>query len=74
MFRLTIFIIGFLISCYSFSFIVLYLNLLTNGYNFLEYLKYISNHSELYFFITGILLIIISIEWNNILKKVGLSS
>lgn len=74
MFRITMFIIGFFITSYSLSFLALYLNLLTNGYSFLYYLKYITNHSELYFLISGILLIILSIEWNNILKRVRLSN
>lgn len=74
MFRITMFIVGFFITSYSLSFLALYLNLLTNGYNFLYYLKYIVNHSELYFLLVGIIFIIISIEWNNILKKVGLSN
>ena len=45
----------------GFSFIILYLNYLTIGYNFKEYVNFISSRVECYNVIIGLIIIILSI-------------
>ena len=45
----------------GFSFIILYLNYLTIGYNFIEYVNFISSRIECYNVIIGLIIIILSI-------------
>lgn len=56
------FLFGFGLTVISLSFIIIYLNLLTIGYNFLEYVKFISRRIECLNIITGISLIAIAIK------------
>lgn len=44
--RITFFLIGFGLSVIGFTFIISYLNLMTIGYNFSEYVKFISSNFE----------------------------
>ena len=48
MFKTFIFLFGFGLTIISLSYIIMYLNLLTLGYNFLEYVNFISRRFELY--------------------------
>ena len=55
-------LLGSIISSIGLMFIILYTNLLTMGYSFLDFVKFISKRIECLFFILGILLIILSFE------------
>ena len=59
--RFLIFLIGFGLSVIGLSYIIMYLNLLTIGYNFLEYVNFIIRRIECLNFFIGIILILISI-------------
>ena len=56
-----IFLFGFGLSVISFSYIIIYLNLLTMGYNFLEYVHFIIRRVECLNLFTGLVLIILSL-------------
>ena len=53
---------GILLTGLGLFFISMYLNLLIMGYSFFEFVKFISRTIECYFFIIGIIIIVISIE------------
>ena len=59
--RIFIFLVGFGLTTIGFVYIICYLNLLTMGYNFYEYVNFISRRFECYYALIGILLIIFSI-------------
>lgn len=59
--RIFIFLLGFGICVTGFSYILIYLNLLSIGYNFLEYVKFIIRRIECLNFIIGIVLMLFSI-------------
>lgn len=59
-FRSFIFLFGFGLSVISLSFIIIYLNLLTIGYNFLDYVHFIIRRIECINLVTGIILIILT--------------
>lgn len=59
--RVFLFLIGFGISILGFAYIISYLNLLTMGYNFWEYVNFIIRRVECLNAIIGISLILISI-------------
>ena len=61
MIRIFFFLIGFGLMVLGFSFIILYLNYLTIGYNFKEYVNFISRRLECYNVIIGLIIIILSI-------------
>lgn len=61
MIRVFFFLLGFGFSVIGFSFIILYLNLLTIGYNFINYVNFIIRRGECYFSIIGIMIMILSI-------------
>lgn len=52
-----LFLIGFGLAIIGSMYIILYLNYLTIGYTFLEYLKLISLRFECWFFIIGLLIL-----------------
>lgn len=52
-----LFLFGFGLSVISISFIVIYLNLFTIGYNFLDYLLFVSKRIECINLFLGLLLI-----------------
>ena len=60
-FRFLLFLIGFGFTVIGFSYVILYLNLFTIGYNFLEYVNFIIRRIECLILIVGIILILISI-------------
>lgn len=51
-----IFLFGFGLTVISLSFIIIYLNLLTIGYTFIDYLRFISKRIECLNILLGILL------------------
>ena len=56
-----LFLIGFGLTTIGSMYIILYLNLISIGYNFFEYVNFIIRRVECLNFIFGIILIIISI-------------
>ena len=64
-FRSFIFLFGFGLTIISLSYIIIYLNLLTIGYNFLEYVNFISRRIECLNVITGIVLMMIILGGKN---------
>ena len=61
MIRVFFFLLGFGLMVIGCSFIILYLNLTTMGYNFLEYVNFIIRRVQCYFSIIGFIIIILSI-------------
>jgi hypothetical protein len=60
-FRILIFLFGFGITVIGFSYMIIYLNLMSIGYNFFEYVKFISRRIECLNVIVGIILMSIII-------------
>ena len=60
-FRFLIFLFGFGLTVIGFSYIIIYLNLLSLGYNFFEYVKFISRRIECLNALIGIILMSIII-------------
>ena len=60
--KILMFIIGFILTSLSLSFLFLYLNILNLGYNFIEFINFIIKKWELYLFFIGIILMIISLR------------
>ena len=56
------FIIGFILSSLSLTFLLLYINVLNIGYSFLDFINFIIRKWELYLFFIGIILMIISLR------------
>lgn len=61
MVRVFFFLLGFGFTVIGFSFIVLYLNLTTMGYNFVNYVNFISRRIECYYSIIGLIIMMLSI-------------
>ena len=61
MVRVFFFLLGFGLMVIGCSFIILYLNLTTMEYNFLEYVNFIIRRVECYFSIIGFIIMILSI-------------
>ena len=59
--RVFFFFFGFGLMTVGFVYIILYLNLLTIGYNFLYYVNYIIRRFECYFSLIGLIIINLSI-------------
>ena len=57
--RIFFFLMGFGLMIIGLSYIILYLNLLTIGYNFFEYVNFIIRRWECYYVLFGLLIIII---------------
>ena len=60
MVRVFFFLLGFGLMVIGCSFIILYLNLTTMGYNFLEYVNFIIRRIECLNFVFGVIFMIIS--------------
>ena len=60
MVRVFFFLLGFGFAVIGFSFIILYLNLTTMGYNFINYVNFISRRIECYYSIIGLIIMILS--------------
>ena len=61
MIRIFFFLIGFALMVIGFSFIILYLNLFTIGYNFFEYVNFIIRRIECYYALIGFIIILLTI-------------
>ena len=62
MFRILLYIIGVIFTSLGLFFIIIYLNLLTMGYSFFDFFKFISRRIEVWLFVVGILCIALSLE------------
>ena len=60
MFKYVLFLFGFGLTIIGLLYIILYLNLLSLGYNFIFYVNFIFRRLECYNFIIGIIIMIIS--------------
>ena len=69
MIRAFFFLLGFGLMVIGCSFIILYLNLTTIGYNFLEYVNFIIRRVECYFSIIGFIIMILSITLKGEYRK-----
>ncbi len=61
LFRIFLFIVGFLLMVLGSFYIIVYINLFSLGYTIFEYLEYIFSRYECYYFIVGLILVSISI-------------
>jgi hypothetical protein len=69
MVRVFFFLLGFGLMVIGCSFIILYLNLTTMEYNFLEYVNFIIRRVECYFSIIGFIIMILSITLKGDYRK-----
>jgi len=63
--KLFLFLFGFGLSVISLTYIIIYLNLLTMGYNFFDYVKFIIRRIECINLFLGLLLVFISLGGKN---------
>ncbi|MGM9882052.1 MAG: hypothetical protein ACI31S_04345 [Bacilli bacterium] len=61
MIRAFFFLVGFGLMVIGCSFIILYINLMSMGYNFLNYVNFIIRRIECYYSIIGLIIMILSI-------------
>ena len=59
--RIFFFILGFILTVIGILYIISYLNLLTIGYNFLEYIHFIIRRIECLYAVIGIIIILITL-------------
>ena len=57
--RIFVFLIGFGLTVIGFVYMISYLNLLSLGYNFLEYVQFIVRRLECMYSVIGILIIVL---------------
>lgn len=62
MFKVLIYFLGIMFTSIGIFFTIIYLNLLTIGYSFLDFVKFISRKLEFWFILIGIALIALSLE------------
>lgn len=60
MLRIFFFLFGFGLMVVGFTYVMLYLNLISIGYNFFEYVNFIFSRIECYFVIIGLVILILS--------------
>ncbi len=61
MLRIFFFLVGFSFLVIGNTYIILYLNLLTIGYNFNYYIHFITRRTECYYSIVGLIIIILTL-------------
>ena len=61
MIRIFFFLVGFALLVIGLVFIILYLNLLTIGYNFSFYVNFITRRIECYYTIIGFIIILLTL-------------
>ncbi len=72
MYRILWFFLGMILCSIGLSFWILYLNLLTMGYSFWNFVYFISSRIECYLVLVGVVLMIISWkgkEWHELLLR-----
>ena len=62
MFKVLIYFLGLIFTSIGIFITIIYLNLLTMGYSFDEFVKFISRKLEFWFILIGIILIALSLE------------
>ena len=60
MLRVFFFLFGFGLMVVGFTYVILYLNLISIGYNIFEYVNFIFSRIECYFVIIGLVILILS--------------
>lgn len=60
-FRILMFLFGFGLTVISLSYVILYLNLLSLGYNFMDYVKFISKRVECLNVFVGVLIMVLTL-------------
>ena len=61
MIRIFFFLVGFALMVIGFVYLILYLNILTIGYNFSFYGKFISRRIECYYTIIGFIIVLLTL-------------
>ena len=61
MLRIFFFLFGFGLMVVGFTYIILYLNFFTIGYNFYDYVNFIFSRVECYFSLIGFIILILSL-------------
>ena len=61
--RVFLFLVGYALIVVSLTLTILYTNLFTVGYNFLEFIQYINKRFIFIYFVIGLILIIYSINY-----------
>ncbi len=59
--RIFFFLVGFALMVIGLSFIILYLNILTIGYNFNFYVNFITRRIECYYAVIGFIIILLTL-------------
>ena len=59
--RIFFFLIGFAMTVLGSTFMILYLNLMTIGYTFTEYVNFIIRRPEIYYLVIGLIIIILTL-------------
>ena len=62
MFKIALYFMGIIFTSVGIFFTIIYLNLLSMGYTFLEFVNFISKKIEFYFILMGLICISISLE------------
>lgn len=70
MIKVILFILGILLCSFGLLFDLLYLNLLSMGYSFLEYVKFISSRIECNSLFIGIIILLFLLGGKNIYEKI----
>ena len=63
LFKTFLFLVGYALIVISLTLMILYTNLFTIGYNFLEFVQYINRRFVIVYFIVGLILTIYSINY-----------
>ncbi len=63
--RFICYLVGCIFMTIGLSFIIVYINLLTFGFSFIEYFKYICTRYECYLFLIGLVISIITLLRRN---------
>ena len=59
--RIFFFLVGFAMTVLGSTFMVLYLNLITIGYSFKEYVNFIIRRAEIYYLFVGLIIIFLTL-------------
>lgn len=61
LFRICLFLFGFGLTVIGFVYIISYINLMSLGYNFIDYVKFIISKPECLYALIGIIILILTI-------------
>ena len=68
-YRIFIFVLGIVFSAYGITCLIIYLSLFSLGFSILDYLRFILSHNEIYFLISGLTLLTISLLFDDKWRK-----